>query len=133
MRGKITRLNDWGLRPLAYKIKKQKQANYFLLNVEVSPEKANDLNTFFQKEERVIRHLMTKAEKAETQDYPAPIMYNAPMSEDDEFDDDDEDEDDEEDEEDEEEDEEEEDAEEDGEEGVLAESRAEASKPIAAR
>jgi len=44
--------------------------------VEVSAEKANELNMFFQKEERVIRHLMTKAEKVETQGLPAPIMYN---------------------------------------------------------
>lgn len=35
--GIIWRLNDWGVRQLAYRIKKQRRANYVLMNFECEP------------------------------------------------------------------------------------------------
>ena len=113
MRGKVWRVSDWGLRPLAYKIQKCSKANYVLVNVEVAGDKIGELEKRLLKDERVIRHLVTKREAAETVDYPSPVVYNERREgeeedEDSDYEDDDEDDDeDDEDEEGEEEDEEE--------------------------
>ncbi|CAI7813001.1 unnamed protein product [Closterium sp. NIES-53] len=117
-RGTVWRVNDWGMRRLAYRIQKTWQAQYILVNIEVPSDKIAAIEKVLLQDERVIRHLVTKQDKAERKDYPAPVMYNAVGSGGDESDDDedeeDEDEDDEEDWED--EDEDEEDEEEEGEE-----------------
>jgi ribosomal protein S6 len=76
-KGKIWRLNDWGMRRLAYKIEKAKKANYILMNIEMGAEHINDLKTLFDKDERVIRHLVMKQKKAITEDCPPPPEFNS--------------------------------------------------------
>lgn len=76
-RGKIWRLNDWGMRRLAYKIKKAKNANYILMNIEMGSEHINDLKTLFDQDERIIRHLVVKQKKAITEDCPPPPEFKS--------------------------------------------------------
>lgn len=76
-KGKVWRLNDWGMRRLAYKIKKAKKANYILMNIEMGAEHINDLTTLFDKDERVIRHLVMKQKKAITEDCPPPPEFKS--------------------------------------------------------
>ncbi|EXB94363.1 30S ribosomal protein S6 [Morus notabilis] len=71
-RGKIWRLNDWGMRRLAYKIQKAKNAHYFLMNFEIEAKWINDFKSMLDKEERVIRHLVMKRDEAITEDCPPP-------------------------------------------------------------
>eukprot|EP00270_Netrium_digitus_P006883 TRINITY_DN1988_c0_g1_i2.p1 TRINITY_DN1988_c0_g1~~TRINITY_DN1988_c0_g1_i2.p1 ORF type:complete len:279 (-),score=71.87 TRINITY_DN1988_c0_g1_i2:292-1086(-) len=76
-RGKIWRLNDWGMRELAYKIKKAKRAHYVLMNVELPANKIDEIGNILMTEERIIRHLIMKTKAEVTEDCPPPPMYNA--------------------------------------------------------
>jgi ribosomal protein S6 len=89
-KGKIWRLNDWGMRRLAYKIKKAKNAHYFLMNFELEATWINDFKSMLDKDERVIRHLVMKRDEAETEDCPPPPEFHtlrAGMDDNDEEDD----------------------------------------------
>jgi ribosomal protein S6 len=108
-KGKVWRLNDWGLRRLAYKIKKASKANYVLMNIEIKASAINELNTMLQKDERVIRHICITQKEAITEaSVPPPNYYpeSGPDAEAQEGDDDEEDEEDDDDDEQEEEEEE---------------------------
>ncbi|OAY62582.1 30S ribosomal protein S6 [Ananas comosus] len=69
-KGRIWRLNDWGLRRLAYKIKKTTHANYILMNFEIDAKHINDFKSMLDKDERIIRHLRNnyKYEEEEKED-----------------------------------------------------------------
>ena len=71
-KGVMWRLNDWGLRRLAYKIKKASKANYILMNIEVLPKHIGEVENMLLKDERIIRHLVFKMKGPETKDYPPP-------------------------------------------------------------
>ncbi|KAF5738781.1 desiccation-related protein PCC13-62-like [Tripterygium wilfordii] len=75
-KAKIWRLNDWGLRRLAYKIKKAKNGHYILMNFELEGQWINDFKTMLDKDERVIRHLVMKADEAITEDCPPPPEFH---------------------------------------------------------
>lgn len=76
-KGKIWRFNDWGMRRLAYKIQKAKNAHYILMNFEVEAKWINDFKSMLDKDERVIRHLVMKQDKAETRDCPPPPEFHS--------------------------------------------------------
>ncbi|KAM7255768.1 hypothetical protein ACFE04_011509 [Oxalis oulophora] len=91
-KGKVWRFNDWGLRRLAYKIKKAKKAHYFLTNFELEAKWINDFKTLLDQDERIIRHLVIKKDEAETEDCPPPPEFHtvcSGMDSDEEDDDDD--------------------------------------------
>ncbi|KAK9139150.1 hypothetical protein Scep_008831 [Stephania cephalantha] len=75
-KGKVWRLNDWGLRRLAYKIKKAKNAYYVLMNFEMEAKWINDFKSLLDKDERVIRHLVIKRDEAITEDCPPPPEFH---------------------------------------------------------
>lgn len=90
-KGKIWRLNDWGLRRLAYKIQKASHAHYMLMNFELEARWINDFKTMLDKDERVIRHLVMKRDEAITEDCPPPPEFHtlrADMDDNDEEEDD---------------------------------------------
>ncbi|CAL1412951.1 unnamed protein product [Linum trigynum] len=96
-KGKIWRMNDWGMRRLAYKIQKAKNAHYILMNFELEARWIDEFKTMLDQDERVIRHLVIKRDKAITEDCPPPPEFHtlrADMDgdddEDEEFDDDEE-------------------------------------------
>lgn len=106
-KGKVWRFSDWGLRRLAYKIQKAKNAHYILMNFELEAKDINDFKSMLDKDERVIRHLVIKRDEAITEDCPPPLEFHSMRAgadgeeEDDFYDDDYEDEDEEDDTEDE--------------------------------
>ena len=69
-------MNDWGLRRLAYKIKKAKNAHYILTNFELEAKWINDFKTMLDQDERVIRHLVIKRDEAITEDCPPPPEFH---------------------------------------------------------
>ncbi|KAG5011697.1 hypothetical protein JHK82_023889 [Glycine max] len=92
-KGQVWRLNDWGMRRLAYKIKKANNAHYMLINFELDAKYINDFKTLLDQDERVIRHLVIKRDEAITEDCPPPpdfhtLRGNADDDEDEEFDED---------------------------------------------
>ncbi|XVF66068.1 hypothetical protein PTKIN_Ptkin10aG0004500 [Pterospermum kingtungense] len=86
-RGRVWRLNDWGLRRLAYKIKKAKNAHYMLMNFELEARWINDFKTMVDKDERVIRHLVMKRDEAITKDCPPPPEWHTVRAGGDDYDD----------------------------------------------
>lgn len=90
-KGQVWRLNDWGMRRLAYKIKKAKNAHYMLMNFELDAKYINEFKTLLDQDERVIRHLVIKRDEAITEDCPPPpefhtLRANADDNDDEEFD-----------------------------------------------
>ncbi|XP_062108846.1 protein REGULATOR OF FATTY ACID COMPOSITION 3, chloroplastic [Humulus lupulus] len=79
-RGKIWRISDWGMRRLAYKIQKAKNAHYFLMNFEMDAKWINDFKSMLDKDERVIRHLVIKRDEAITEDCPPPPEFHSMRS-----------------------------------------------------
>lgn len=75
-KGRIWRLNDWGMRRLAYNIKKAKNAHYILMNFELEAKWINEFKSLLDKDERVIRHLVIKRDEAITEDCPPPPEFH---------------------------------------------------------
>ncbi|KAL1559530.1 hypothetical protein AAHA92_09865 [Salvia divinorum] len=75
-KGKVWRFSDWGMRRLAYKIKKAKSAHYILMNFEVEAQWINEFKSMLDRDERVIRHLVMKRDEAETDDCRPPPEFS---------------------------------------------------------
>ncbi|KAM7463170.1 hypothetical protein LguiA_031291 [Lonicera macranthoides] len=71
----VWRFSDWGIRGLAYQIKKADFAHYILMNIELGAKWINDFKNLLDKDERVIRHLVIKRDKAITEDCPPPPEF----------------------------------------------------------
>ena len=65
--GKIHRLEDWGRRQLAYPIANLAKAHYVMLNIEVSQNALNELETGFRFNDAVLRHLVIRRDEADTE------------------------------------------------------------------
>ncbi|KAI5081816.1 hypothetical protein GOP47_0001559 [Adiantum capillus-veneris] len=76
-KGKIHRFNDWGLRKLAYKIKKARCANYILMNIQIDAKEIEEFKFLLDKDERVIRHLVITMKEAETAETVPPPEYTS--------------------------------------------------------
>lgn len=76
-KGRIWRFSDWGMRRLAYRIQKAKNAHYILMNFELEAKWINDFKSMLDQDERVIRHLVMKQDKAETEDCPPPPEFHS--------------------------------------------------------
>ncbi|KAM3265081.1 hypothetical protein P3L10_002075 [Capsicum annuum] len=75
-KGKSWRFSDWGMRRLAYKIQKASRAHYILMNFRLGAKWIDDFKSMLDKDERVIRHLVMKRDKAETEDCPPPPEFH---------------------------------------------------------
>ncbi len=71
-KGKITRLEDWGRRPLAYPINKIMKAHYVMLNMECDPPTVAELKENFRYNDAVIRYMVIKMDESITE--PSPIF-----------------------------------------------------------
>ncbi|HCC84838.1 MAG TPA: 30S ribosomal protein S6 [Candidatus Pacebacteria bacterium] len=68
--GKIEKQEDWGKKPLAYKIKKTgkiiEEANYFYFEISFDPAKAQAFERDLYLVTKVLRHLFVIADSNET-------------------------------------------------------------------
>ncbi|MDP3888905.1 MAG: 30S ribosomal protein S6 [bacterium] len=60
--GTIKKEDEWGKKTLAYPIKHQNEGVYFLWEISLGSEKTNELEKKFRLEEKILRHLLVKAE-----------------------------------------------------------------------
>jgi small subunit ribosomal protein S6 len=65
--GKVHRVEDWGRRQMAYMIDKLAKAHYVCMNIECSQTTLDELEHGFKFNDAVLRHLVIKAKKAETE------------------------------------------------------------------
>ncbi|MFM1760349.1 MAG: ribosomal protein [Pseudomonadota bacterium] len=65
--GKIHRMEDWGRRQMAYMIDKLAKAHYVCMNIECDQKTLDELEHAFKFNDAVLRHLIIKTKKAETE------------------------------------------------------------------
>lgn len=63
--GKVTKTEYWGLRNLAYRIKKNRKGHYILMNIDAPPETVSELERNMRINEDVIRYLTVRVEELE--------------------------------------------------------------------
>ena len=63
--GKVTKVETWGLRSLAYKIAKNRKAHYVMLNIDAPGNVIAELERQTQINEDIIRYLTIKVEELE--------------------------------------------------------------------
>lgn len=61
--GNISKVDAWGKRRLAYTIRKQREGVYYLINAELSPAFASELDRNLRFHEPVIRYMITAVEE----------------------------------------------------------------------
>ena len=69
--GVVHRLEDWGRRQLAFPIQKLVQAHYVLMTVAAGEQALEELVSAFRFNDAVLRHLVVRMAKAETE--PSPL------------------------------------------------------------
>ena len=70
--GKVAKTEYWGLRNLAYHIKKHRKAHYSLLNIEVSAAAMTEVERQLKINEDVLRYLTIKVEELDNE--PSVIL-----------------------------------------------------------
>lgn len=56
--GSVNKTDNWGIRDLAFKIKGNKKAFYYLLDVNLQAERVSGLARLMENDEEVLRHLL---------------------------------------------------------------------------
>ena len=65
--GKVHRVEDWGRRQMVYMINKLAKAHYLCVNIEADQAVMAELEHAFKFNDAVLRHLIVKMKKAETE------------------------------------------------------------------
>ena len=65
--GTVHRIEDWGRRQLAYPVAKIHKAHYVLMNIEVSRETLEELESAFRFNDAVLRNLIVGRKEAATE------------------------------------------------------------------
>lgn len=56
--GKVVQVEPWGLRRLAYPIRRQWEGQYVLMRLELDPKGVADVERSFKLSEQIMRHLI---------------------------------------------------------------------------
>ncbi len=72
--GKVTKREYWGLRNLAYRVKKNRKGHYMLFNLDATPAAVNELERNMRINEDVLRYLTVRVEALE--EGPSAVMQN---------------------------------------------------------
>lgn len=63
--GKVSKVENWGLRPLTYRINKNRKAYYTLLNIDASPAAVAEMERQMRINEDVLRFMTIRVEEHE--------------------------------------------------------------------
>ncbi|WP_340150058.1 30S ribosomal protein S6 [uncultured Sneathiella sp.] len=66
--GKVAKVEQWGLRNLAYKIKKNRKGHYVLLNIDAPADAVKEMERNLRLNEDVLRHMTIKVDELEEGD-----------------------------------------------------------------
>ena len=72
--GQVTKKEYWGLRNLAYPIKKNKKGHYVLFNLDAPPAAILEMERNMGLSEDLLRHLTVRVEELETE--PSAMMQS---------------------------------------------------------
>ena len=70
--GKIARAEHWGLKSLAYKIKKSRKAHYTMLNIDAPPAAVNEMERRMRLSTDIIRFMTIRVDNHESE--PSVMM-----------------------------------------------------------
>lgn len=70
--GKVTKTEYWGLRNLAYRVKKNRKGHYLHFNIDAPAAAVTELERTERINEDVLRYLTVRVDKLE--DGPSPVM-----------------------------------------------------------
>jgi small subunit ribosomal protein S6 len=70
--GKVEKTEFWGLRTMAYKIKKNRKGHYVMLNLDSPAPAVKEMERNMQLSEDVIRHMTLRVDKLEEE--PSAVM-----------------------------------------------------------
>jgi small subunit ribosomal protein S6 len=76
--GKVTKVETWGLRSLAYKIAKNRKAHYVMLNIDAPGGVIAELERQTQINEDIIRYMTVKVDELEAG--PSVVMRKSERS-----------------------------------------------------
>ncbi|WP_455479776.1 30S ribosomal protein S6 [Bartonella sp. B23] len=63
--GKVERIENWGLRPLAYRIRKNRKAHYVLINIDAPAAAIAEVERQMRINEDILRYMTIRVEKHE--------------------------------------------------------------------
>ena len=63
--GSVTKKESWGLRTMAYRVKKNRKGHYVLMNIDAPTDAIKEMERQMHLNEDVIRHLTTRVEELE--------------------------------------------------------------------
>ena len=66
--GKITKTEYWGIKPLAYRVKKNRKGHYSLLNIDAPHEAIAEMERRISLNDDIIRHLTLRVDAHEDGD-----------------------------------------------------------------
>lgn len=66
--GKITKTEYWGIKPLAYRVKKNRKGHYSLLNIDAPHEAIAEMERRISLSDDIIRHLTLRVDAHEDGD-----------------------------------------------------------------
>ena len=72
--GSVPKVEHWGLRTLAYRLKKNRKAHYVLMNLDASTDAVHEMERNMRIHEDVLRHLTIRVEELE--EGPSIIMQS---------------------------------------------------------
>jgi small subunit ribosomal protein S6 len=61
--GKVTRVDHWGRRHLAYNISEYHEGHYVLLDLEMNPQATTELERNLKLSDKIIRHLLIRTDE----------------------------------------------------------------------
>ncbi|MGE3143518.1 MAG: 30S ribosomal protein S6 [Hyphomonadaceae bacterium] len=70
--GKVAKTEYWGLRNLAYRIRKNRKGHYCLLNLDVPPEAVAEIERRQKINEDVLRYITVKVDVLDEE--PSPVL-----------------------------------------------------------
>jgi len=70
--GKVTRRENWGLRSLAFRIRKNRKGHYVMLNIDAPAEAVQELERTMRLDEDVIRYMTIRVDALD--EAPSPMM-----------------------------------------------------------
>ncbi len=63
--GKVTKVEYWGLRQMAYRIRKNRKGHYTLFNIDAPAPAVHELERILRINEDILRHLVIRVEELE--------------------------------------------------------------------
>jgi len=72
-KGTVHRLENWGVRKLAYPIERNYKAHYILMNIECDRQVIDELNSALRFNDAVIRSMVIRRDAAITE--PSPLIH----------------------------------------------------------